>query len=686
MDVFGFAVAAAGDVLRDAAIDAGYELDAFAKARTLDKLADDNGIGKGRRRLRALTDLLVGLGALRRDEDDVLFPADVPPRPVVARTGWGRMVEVFQRDKALDVEGGDAERRYHQQLADVNAARAAELAPLLAGASLLDLGAGIGTYTAAYLDRFGDARATAVDFFDVVPLTRRYLARFEGRSTTLSDEISTVQGRDEYDVALLANVLSLHDHGSCERIVTRAARLIVPGGRLVIADRRLDEDRSGPLANLLMALNLAVFTGGGDVHRPAQVRAWLEKAGLIAIAEHRLDSAPDDIVIVAAKPRGAAAVLGGIANTELTAQLPPALPASLRRFASAAMAAKPALAEEIRMRYALELPKLRKVQLADPIMQHPIAWHRLPRMRGAVESLFALMHRAGVPDVIGFATPKALFAEAPTLARLVERTYHGGAMPLPYTDLAYVASRDGDREALIDRYLLAPILVELCHFSRDRDGLPPWLDRCIAMSIAVSAWPPVAYPEPGCDDAITNAPWLAQVGQAFARRFGALAVIRAQAGVTAWDAVIPELEAVLRGAWTEWLVRETVDFSSDLFDGALPTGGPDDPDFDRVIVADALKAMCLAHELVGGSLRTRARVDERPILVDAVAMTVATAPHTEHDVVAPRYWLPSAIASVIRSRGHRGYELFLGSLAAIPAAVATLCDGAPPNDFTLVVR
>ncbi|HEY0252949.1 MAG TPA: methyltransferase, partial [Kofleriaceae bacterium] len=444
MDVFGFAVAAAGDVLRDAAIDAGYELGAFEKARTLDKLADDNGIGKGRRRLRALVDLLVALGTLRRDEDGVLVPADVPPRPVVAKTGWGRMVEVFQRDKPLEVEGGEVERRYHQQLAEVNASRAAELAPLLSGASLLDLGAGIGTFTAAYLDRFGDARATAVDFFDVVPLTRRFLARFEARAVILSDEISTVQGRDEYDVALLANVLSLHDHMSCERIIVRAARLIVPGGRLVVADRRLDEDRSGPLANLLAAVNLAVFTGGGDVHRSSQVRAWLESAGLVAVAEHRLESAPDYLVIVASKPRGAAALFGAIASTEVEIQLPPALPTALRQFASAAIVAKPALAEQIRIRLAITLPKARTAQLADPLLQHPISWHQLPRMRAAVESLFGLLHEANVHDVLGLTTPKGLFAEAPTLARLVERTYHGGALPLPYLgpeDLAYIASR-----------------------------------------------------------------------------------------------------------------------------------------------------------------------------------------------------------------------------------------------------
>jgi len=83
-------------------------------------------------------------------------------------------------------------------------------------------------------------------------------------------------------------------------------------------------------------------------------------------------------------------------------------------------------------------------------------------------------------------------------------------------------------------------------------------------------------------------------------------------------------------------------------------------------------------------LRTRTRVGEAAITVDAVARQVATAPHNELDRVAPRYWLPPAVADAIRARGHAGYDVFLGSVEAIPAVVASLCDGAAAHDFTLV--
>ena len=702
MDVFGFAVTAAGDVLRDAAIDAGYELGAFdGIARTLDELADANGIAKGRRRMRPRLDLLVAIGALAREGER--FVRAVPPeRPIVARAGWGTMVDVFRRDKALDVEGGEVELRYHAHLAEVGAAPAAELAALLAGTSLIDLGSGVGTYTAAYLDRFGEARATAVDFFDVVPLTRNFLARFGERATVLSDEISTVQGSDAFEVALLANVVHLHDPRTCERLIARAARLLVPGGRLVIKDLRLDEDFSGPIASLMFALNMAIYTGGGDVYRTSQLCEWLRAANLTAIEEHRLASSPDSIVVVAHKPRGAAAIFGavtGLDATEAAALLPPAMPAAPRLMASHAMTAAPELAETIRMHYAIEMPRQRAAQLANtghPLLHHPLAWHRMPRMKAAIERLFTVLHAAGVTTgVLGFATPKALFAEAPSLARLYERTHYGGVMPLLYgsdADLAYFASRDEDRDVVIDRYLTAPVIHELCHFAPDRDALPPHLDECIGGWLAVYVWPEFAYPAAGYDDAIYAAPWLAQVGQAFARAFGIAPIVRAQTGTVPWDTALSPaiVEELCRRAWNDWSTRRSLHFLADTLDPdpwvafALQRPLPVAPAFDRAIVGDGLRAMCLETQNVAGSLRTRTRVGEAVITIDAVARQVATAPHNELDRVAPRYWLPPAIADAIRARGHAGYDLFLGSVEAIPAVVASVCDGAAAHDFTLV--
>jgi hypothetical protein len=103
-----------------------------------------------------------------------------------------------------------------------------------------------------------------------------------------------------------------------------------------------------------------------------------------------------------------------------------------------------------------------------------------------------------------------------------------------------------------------------------------------------------------------------------------------------------------------------------------------------VIVGDALRAMCLANARVEGSFRTRTIVPEIAIEIDALHVT--TARTGDLDYIAPRYWLPPAVAAAIRARGHAGYALWLGTTEAIPAAVRTICDGDEPANFVLVPR
>jgi SAM-dependent methyltransferase len=303
VDVFGLAVRAGGTLLRDAAIDCAHELGVFAThtPRTLDAIADAAGLGAGRRRLRPLLDVLVALGVLARVGDAVAV-REVPARPVVVRAGWGLAAEVMRTNRALAVEGGALELRYHQHLLAAGAAPARELAPALGAGPLLDLGGGAGTYTRAYLAHHGEARATIVDFPEVIALARIELAELGDRVRYVAGEAVGAPVGDGFGVALLANVLHLHDAASCAALVAAAARAVAPGGLVVIKELRLDDDRAGPLEGLWFALNMALYTGGGDVYVTSQLRAWLTQAGLVELRELALATAADGICLVARKP------------------------------------------------------------------------------------------------------------------------------------------------------------------------------------------------------------------------------------------------------------------------------------------------------------------------------------------------------------------------------------------------
>ncbi|MDB4954013.1 MAG: Methylase involved in ubiquinone/menaquinone biosynthesis [Myxococcales bacterium] len=295
--------------MRDAAIDAAYELGVFgaltAESLTIDQLGTRLGVGA--RRLRALLDALVAFGVLARDGDRFAV-SEQPPRPVVARTGWGLLADVIRRDRALSAERGDGELRYHQHLLQAGAAAARELAIQLPAwriraARLLDLGGGAGAYTSAFLDAYPEARATLVDEERVVELAKSELARFGARVTYVAGDARTAAMGDDYDVVLLANVLHLHSEPACRELCAAAARAVAPGGAVAIKDLRMDEDRRGPLESVLFALNMAIYTEAGDVYEASRVCAWLAAAGLVEVEQRTLATSPDGLLVTARRAR-----------------------------------------------------------------------------------------------------------------------------------------------------------------------------------------------------------------------------------------------------------------------------------------------------------------------------------------------------------------------------------------------
>jgi hypothetical protein len=291
----------------DAALAAGHELGVFdalagGGPMALDELAGAIGIAAGRQRLRALLDVLAALGAICADRSTGRFAvAPTPvPHPAVAQAGWGLLAEVIRDDRPLPVDAVDAHaglRRLHHHLASAGAEAAGELAASLGGTSLLDLGAGAGAYSKAFLVAYPTARATLVDTREVLGLAAEWLGPLADRCRFVDGDASTAFAGERYGAALLANVLHLHPPAMCAWLCAAAAGAVAPGGVVVIKDLRVDDDRSGPLEGLLFALNMAIYTEAGNVYSTSQLRAWLEDAGLVDVEERTLAAAPDAIVV-----------------------------------------------------------------------------------------------------------------------------------------------------------------------------------------------------------------------------------------------------------------------------------------------------------------------------------------------------------------------------------------------------
>lgn len=344
------------DALRAAAIDAGHELgvfEALASPLTFEQLAERTQL-QPTHRLAALVDALISLGALARAGSLIIRGAITARSAMPMPGGWGAIADVIRTHTPLAVAEVEIARRYQRHLVVASAPAARDVAAMLVamrGASsvdasigiasvdalrAVDIGGGAGAYTRALLAADPHARVTLVDMPEVIALAREELADIIDRVDFVAGDARGLDGVDNvggdtgtrafamggvrtesidarpvgrretriggdatrrFDLAIVANVLHLHPPATCAELCASAARSVAPGGIVAIVDLR-----RGTLEGEMFALNMALYTDGGSVYAVDQVGAWLREAGLDAIEERRIASAPEMVVVLARRP------------------------------------------------------------------------------------------------------------------------------------------------------------------------------------------------------------------------------------------------------------------------------------------------------------------------------------------------------------------------------------------------
>lgn len=207
--------------------------------------------------------------------------------PEILRTGTlpdgDSHVDAWQRDGAEN----HAFVRTMYDLGWLSAQSVAESVDLTGVAHVVDLGGGPGHYTIAMLERWPEMRATLVD----LPLTllvagdsfkRRGLTeRVELVANDLYDTQSAIPIASETaDLVLISHVVHMEGPQNNASMIQKAARLLKVGGRIVIHDMFLEEDRAHPLASSLFAVHMLAMTRRGEVYPASAIIGWLSDAGL----------------------------------------------------------------------------------------------------------------------------------------------------------------------------------------------------------------------------------------------------------------------------------------------------------------------------------------------------------------------------------------------------------------------
>jgi ubiquinone/menaquinone biosynthesis C-methylase UbiE len=160
-------------------------------------------------------------------------------------------------------------------------------------ATILDLGGGGGGYAAELARALPDTQVTLADLREIIPIAKAHLERkgLGGRvelvaADFLKDDCG-LAGRT-FDRVFVSHVLHDFDAPTASAIVARAARLVRPGGKLVILDVLVPDGGQNNPVEALFDLMMLVEVPHGRTHRIADLREWIESSGMATPKSHKL--------------------------------------------------------------------------------------------------------------------------------------------------------------------------------------------------------------------------------------------------------------------------------------------------------------------------------------------------------------------------------------------------------------
>jgi 2-polyprenyl-3-methyl-5-hydroxy-6-metoxy-1,4-benzoquinol methylase len=292
-------------MLAEAALHLGV-FDAMSQgARTVAQISGRTNAST--RGIAALLDGLVGIGLIKRRGDQFTLAPDtaaflVHGKPAfvgglmkhVSRQligGWMDLAECVRSGKPAnpvnqEQTGGEffakfVEDIFNMSFGSASAAAEAVLGNAQGDVSVLDIAAGSGVWGIAMAKRLPDVRVTAVDWPQVIPVTRRVAQQHgvAGQFDYVAGDILAADLGTGHHVATLGHILHSEGEARSRRLLKRVHEAMAPGGTIVIGEFLPDEGRQGPAIPLIFAVNMLVNTEEGNTFTFRQIASWLKEAG-----------------------------------------------------------------------------------------------------------------------------------------------------------------------------------------------------------------------------------------------------------------------------------------------------------------------------------------------------------------------------------------------------------------------
>lgn len=228
--------------------------------------------------------------------------------------GWGRLTESVRGNKPVTWDTAQQDdvfddSEFHlgfqqamHSLTSSTGAVAAEQLDLTGATKITDVGGGTAAFAIEVCQVNPQLRATVFDLPAVAESARERIAAAE-----CGDRVDFVEGdffQDplpaDNDVVVLSMILHDWAPEQSEQLVARCVEALRPGGRLVVCELLVDDDKSGPVNASLMSLNMLVEAWGRN-YTAAEYEQWMRAAGLSGVHTTRFDAPGANGMVIGTK-------------------------------------------------------------------------------------------------------------------------------------------------------------------------------------------------------------------------------------------------------------------------------------------------------------------------------------------------------------------------------------------------
>lgn len=150
---------------------------------------------------------------------------------------------------------------------------------------VLDLGGGTGAMSIGLCENYENLKATIFDLPENVEKADEFISKsnLQNRIQTVGGDITKEDLPNDFDVALLANLVSVFDEETNKKLLADIYEKLPQNGACLVSGWILDEDRLKPEVSVLFCLE-DISWNSPDVERNfGDYKSWLEEVGFTRI-------------------------------------------------------------------------------------------------------------------------------------------------------------------------------------------------------------------------------------------------------------------------------------------------------------------------------------------------------------------------------------------------------------------